>query len=155
MLGIRLTNMMLFLKRAGASSAYKPIRKLTSHFWRECTSLTRDLGGRRKQTSHKCSCASVPSSKYQVFCCDQNGPPARREEGAYLNRYVTDEQRRRPFSSQPFGPGPKYLVFPGQDARANHGSKSRSNLPTRSCSRRPEVLPSVADRKVGSPGRLR
>src|SRR6476646_10000822 len=31
------------------------------------------------------------------FRCDQNGPSARREEGAYLNRYVTDEQRgRRP-----------------------------------------------------------
>src|SRR5271157_3581589 len=29
--------------------------------------------------------------------CVQNGPSARREEGAYLNRYVTDEQRgRRP-----------------------------------------------------------
>jgi hypothetical protein len=27
--------------------------------------------------------------------CVQNEPPARREEGAYLNRYVTDEQRRR------------------------------------------------------------
>ncbi|MBV8378572.1 MAG: hypothetical protein JO279_16365 [Verrucomicrobia bacterium] len=32
--------------------------------------------------------------------CDQNGPPARREEGAYLNRYVTDEQRsRRPIAT--------------------------------------------------------
>src|SRR5258707_15008075 len=39
--------------------------------------------------------ASVLSQKYEVFCCDQNGPPARREEGAYLNRYVTDEQRSR------------------------------------------------------------
>src|ERR1700726_1349588 len=38
---------------------------------------------------------SVLSPKYEVFCCDQNGPPARREEGAYLNRYVTDEQRSR------------------------------------------------------------
>ena len=27
--------------------------------------------------------------------CDQNGPPARRDEGAYLNRYVTEEQRSR------------------------------------------------------------
>jgi hypothetical protein len=40
--------------------------------------------------------ASVLSPKYEVYCCDQNGPPARREEGAYLNRYVTDEQRSRP-----------------------------------------------------------
>ena len=38
---------------------------------------------------------SVLSPKYEVFCCDQNGPPARREEGAYLKRYVTDEQRSR------------------------------------------------------------
>jgi hypothetical protein len=30
-----------------------------------------------------------------MFRCDQNGPPARREEGAYLNGYVTDEQRSR------------------------------------------------------------
>jgi len=35
------------------------------------------------------------------FRCDQNGPPARRSEpdwqleGAYLERYVTDEQRSR------------------------------------------------------------
>src|ERR1700682_436815 len=43
-----------------------------------------------------CRCApSVLSPKYEVFCCDQNGPSARREEGAYLNRYVTDEQRSR------------------------------------------------------------
>jgi len=27
--------------------------------------------------------------------CDQNGPPARREEGAYPKPYVTDEQRSR------------------------------------------------------------
>jgi hypothetical protein len=33
--------------------------------------------------------------EYEVICCDQNGPPARREEGAYLDRYVTDEQRSR------------------------------------------------------------
>jgi hypothetical protein len=30
-----------------------------------------------------------------VVACDQNGPPTRRDEGAYLNRYVTEEQRRR------------------------------------------------------------
>src|SRR5246500_598124 len=35
------------------------------------------------------------SRNKHIFRCDQNGPPARREEGAYLNRYVTDEQRRR------------------------------------------------------------
>jgi hypothetical protein len=37
---------------------------------------------------------SCPRNKH-VFRCDQNGPPARREEGTYLNRYVTDEQRSR------------------------------------------------------------
>jgi len=38
---------------------------------------------------------SVPSPKSPEFRCVQNGPPARREEGAYLNGYVTDEQRSR------------------------------------------------------------
>ena len=39
---------------------------------------------------------SCPRNKH-IFRCDQNGPPARREEGAYPERYVTDEQRgRRP-----------------------------------------------------------
>jgi hypothetical protein len=41
---------------------------------------------------------SCPRNKH-IFRCDQNGPPARRSEpdwqweGAYLDRYVTDEQR--------------------------------------------------------------
>src|ERR1700676_3757563 len=39
-------------------------------------------------------------------------------------------------------------IYPHALASANHGSKSRSNLTTRSCSRRLEVLPSGADRKV-------
>src|SRR5215831_1652534 len=39
---------------------------------------------------------SCPRNKH-IFRCDQNGPPARREEDAYPERYVTDEQRgRRP-----------------------------------------------------------
>jgi hypothetical protein len=42
-----------------------------------------------------CQAPSVLFPKYEVCCCDQNEPPARREEGAYLNRYVTDEQRSR------------------------------------------------------------
>jgi hypothetical protein len=37
---------------------------------------------------------SCPRNKH-IFPCDQNGPPARREEGTYLERYVTDEQRNR------------------------------------------------------------
>ncbi|MBV9104564.1 MAG: hypothetical protein JO313_00935 [Verrucomicrobia bacterium] len=36
---------------------------------------------------------SVPSPKSLEFRCVQNGPAARREEGAYLNGYVTDKQR--------------------------------------------------------------
>src|ERR1700685_2272422 len=44
---------------------------------------------------HPAAATSVLSHKYQGFCGDENGPPARREEGAYLHRYVTDEQRSR------------------------------------------------------------
>jgi hypothetical protein len=55
---------------------------------------------------------SVLSPKYEVCCCDQNGPPARREEGAYLNRYVTDEQRRRrPIFIAPLWAGASWLFF--------------------------------------------
>ncbi|HYY29789.1 MAG TPA: hypothetical protein VE860_17740, partial [Chthoniobacterales bacterium] len=46
------------------------------------------------------------------FCCDQNGPPARREEGAYLKRYVTDEQRsRRPIFIATLRAGASWLFF--------------------------------------------
>src|SRR6516164_3872264 len=38
---------------------------------------------------------SVPSPKSLGLRCVQNWPPARREEGSYLNRYVTDKQRSR------------------------------------------------------------
>src|ERR1700722_6378557 len=62
--------------------------------------------------------ASVLSPKYEVFCCDQNGPPARRAEpdwrmeGAYLNRYVTDEQRsRRPIFIATLWAGASWLFF--------------------------------------------
>src|SRR5580704_10124275 len=55
---------------------------------------------------------SVLSPKYEVFCCVQNGPPARREEGAYLNRYVTDEQRgRRPIFIATLWAGASWLFF--------------------------------------------
>src|SRR6202011_5619509 len=54
----------------------------------------------------------VLSPKYEVFCCDQNGPPARREEGAYVNRYVTDEQRgRRPIFIATLWAGASWLFF--------------------------------------------
>src|ERR1700752_385137 len=56
--------------------------------------------------------ASVLSPKYEVFCCDQNGPPARREEGAYPNRYVTDEQRSgRPIFIATLWAGASWLFF--------------------------------------------
>jgi hypothetical protein len=61
---------------------------------------------------------SVLSPKHEVFCCDQNGPPARRSEpdwrmeGAYLNRYVTDEQRsRRPIFITTRWAGASWLFF--------------------------------------------
>src|ERR1700722_8839908 len=62
--------------------------------------------------------ASVLSPKYEVFCCDQNGPPARRSEtdwrmeGAYLKRYVTDKQRsRRPIFIATLWAGASWLFF--------------------------------------------
>src|SRR5580704_8003989 len=62
--------------------------------------------------------ASVLSPKHELFCCDQNGPPARRSEpdwrmeGAYLKRYVTDEQRsRRPIFIATLWAGASWLVF--------------------------------------------
>jgi hypothetical protein len=55
---------------------------------------------------------SALSPKYEVLCCDQNGPPARREEGAYLDRYVTDEQRnRRPIFIATLWAGASWLFF--------------------------------------------
>src|ERR1700674_3383275 len=44
--------------------------------------------------------------------CVQNGPSARREEGAYLNRYVTDEQRsRRPIFNATLRAAASWLFF--------------------------------------------
>jgi hypothetical protein len=55
---------------------------------------------------------SVPSRKYWRRRCVQNGPSARREEGAYLNRYVTDEQRgRRPIFNATLRDGASWLFF--------------------------------------------
>src|SRR6202521_6298090 len=46
--------------------------------------------------------------------CVQNGPSARREEGAYLNRYVTDEQRgRRPIFNATLRAAASWLFFRG------------------------------------------
>src|SRR6516165_11630646 len=61
---------------------------------------------------HDAHLVSCPRNRH-IFRCDQNGPPARRSEpdwqleGAYLNRYVTDEQRsRRPIFITTSGPRP-------------------------------------------------
>src|SRR5260370_10347864 len=56
--------------------------------------------------------SSVPSPKSLGLRCVQNGPPARREEGAYLNRYVTDEQRgRRPIFNATLRAAAGWLFF--------------------------------------------
>ena len=55
---------------------------------------------------------SVPSPKSLGLRCVQNGPPARREEGAYLNRYVPDEQRgRRPIFNATLRTAASWLFF--------------------------------------------
>jgi len=49
---------------------------------------------------------------YLAYGCVQNGPPARRKEGAYLNRYVTDEQRsRRPIFNATLRAAAGWLFF--------------------------------------------
>src|SRR5215468_7561462 len=54
---------------------------------------------------------SCPRNKH-IFRCDQNGPPARREEGAYRERYVTDEQRsRRPIFIATLRAAASWLFF--------------------------------------------
>jgi hypothetical protein len=51
------------------------------------------------------------------FVAFKMGGPARREEGAYLNRYVTDEQRsRRPIFNPTLGRG-QLAVFPSGSCR--------------------------------------
>src|SRR4030088_2985262 len=55
---------------------------------------------------------SAPSHMYLAYGCVQNGPPARREEGAYLNRSVTDEQRsRRPIFNATLRAAAGWLFF--------------------------------------------
>jgi hypothetical protein len=52
------------------------------------------------------------SHMYLAYGCVQNGPSARREEGAYLNRYVTDEQRsRRPIFNATLRAAAGWLFF--------------------------------------------
>src|SRR5262249_54952018 len=60
------------------------------------------------EAAHLVSC---PRNKH-VFRCDQNAPPARREEGAYPERSVTDEQRsRRPIFIATFWAAASWLFF--------------------------------------------
>src|ERR1700738_729544 len=75
-------------------------------------------------------CTSVLSPKEQVYCCDQNGPSARREEGAYLNGYVTDEQRsRRPIFIATLWAGASWLFFRvARSTRMTHIRALRSRL---------------------------
>ena len=55
---------------------------------------------------------SVPSPKSLGFRCVQNGSSARREEGAYLDRYVTDEQRSsRPIFNATLRAAASWLFF--------------------------------------------
>jgi hypothetical protein len=56
--------------------------------------------------------ASAPSPKSLEFRCVQNGSSARREEGAYLDRYVTDEQRSsRPVFNATLRAAASWLFF--------------------------------------------
>ena len=62
-------------------------------------------------SERKVSLVSCPRNKH-IFRCDQNGPPARREEGAYLERYVTDEQHsRRPIFIATLPAAASWLFF--------------------------------------------
>ena len=62
-------------------------------------------------SERKVSLVSCPRNKH-IFRCDQNGPPARREEGAYLERYVTDEQHsRRPIFIATLRAAASWLFF--------------------------------------------
>src|SRR3984957_4397259 len=55
---------------------------------------------------------SVPSPKSLEFRCVQNGSSARREKGAYLDRYVTDEQRSsRPIFNAALRAAASWLFF--------------------------------------------
>src|SRR5271154_809935 len=58
------------------------------------------------------SITSVPSPKSLGFRCVENGSSARREEGAYLDPYVTDEQRSsRPIFNATLRAAASWLFF--------------------------------------------
>src|ERR1700675_1769002 len=55
---------------------------------------------------------SAPSPRSLGFRCVQKGSSARREEGAYLDRYVTDEQRSsRPIFNATLRAAASWLFF--------------------------------------------
>src|SRR5271165_7080036 len=67
---------------------------------------------RRPRTNALSLRASAPSPKSLGFRCVQNGSSARREEGAYLDRYVTDEQRSsRPIFNATLRAAASWLFF--------------------------------------------
>jgi hypothetical protein len=69
-----------------------------------------DPAARHEEASENDS--SVPSPKSLEFRCVQNGSSARREEGAYLDRYVTDEQRSsRPIFNATLRAAASWLFF--------------------------------------------
>src|ERR1700736_808096 len=107
----------------GARLPLRLVRGLSSSFDSAFFLMSRGYGGMKRSSRGLLLiladfCASVLSPKYEVFCCDQNGPPARRSEpdwrmeGAYLKRYVTDEQRsRRPILIATLWAGASWLFF--------------------------------------------
>ena len=56
----------------------------------EPAALTAELYPRAERSED-----SVLIGKYLSICCDQNGPPPRRDEGAISMHIVTEEQRWR------------------------------------------------------------
>ena len=98
----------LLLPRSVTELPRKPTRLLICVRWLEmlsnaisttrnkCRKLSAFISSVTKCCRYEAAArSSVPSPKSLGFRCVQNGPPARREEGAYLDRYVTDEQRSR------------------------------------------------------------
>src|SRR6516164_5957462 len=90
-----------------------------------------------------------PRNKH-IFRCDQNGPPARRSEpdwqleGAYPERYVTDEQRiRRPIFITTLRAAASWLFFRvARSSRINFRYDRRSRL------EKQPTDPATAGRKV-------
>src|SRR5215831_12685042 len=67
--------------------------------------------GRLEDWAMRDRLVSCPRNMY-VFRCDQKGPPARREEGAYPGRYATEEQRgRRPIFIATLWAAASWLFF--------------------------------------------